>query len=762
MPDSKNQKPTYADEFASEIIQAIEQGAAPWQKEWKPGELSLQANPVSETTFTGANQIRLAMRGYNDSRWMTYRQAQEQGYQVKRGEKSTRINFYSPYRLVNKLDENKQPVLGPDGNPEKERVNKPYCKYYSVFNGSQIEGIEPLPERAPDWNPIERAEKILLNSGAKIVHTQRDRAMYTPSTDTISLPVKSQFPTAEAYYATVIHELAHWTARNGRVDRETGPKGTPDYAKEELRAEIASWMVNTSLGLGHDPSNHKAYLADWAKALKNDPKEIFRAANQATKIKEFIMGLENEKHIEKTPQEIKAQGKLEAGQEIMRLANVMEALNEGENTGLGKNLAHAHEQLRTLKEQYKLKYKEEWSYEKTEQELQGRLEIEVEKEHKAKEAKPASEKTYLAVPFREKEKARLLGAQWDRQTKTWFAPVGVDLSNGLDKWLPGKSRPAAALSPQEEFAQALKEAGLDLQGKPPEMDGNWHRAPLLDANQGKKDGAYKGFLNQAIPAGIITNHKAGYKANWKYTGHELSAEEKAAIKAQAAKRKQEYAKKQAAAYKAASKRAFGIFENARPASQDHPYLINKQVPNHALKIDQYGNLLVPAYDTSGHLQTFQRINPEGEKKFLKGGKKVGSFYAIGKIKNNSPLFLAEGYSTAASIHQATRLPCIVCFNASNLKPVAEALHKKYPDLEIIICADNDHGLEKTLGNVGIKKAIEAAKAVNGKVIIPEFTQEQKAKGLTDFNDLANAAGKQAVKKQLQAGLGHEKDQGMEL
>ncbi len=351
------------------------------------------------------------------------------------------------------------------------------------------------------------------------------------------------------------------------------------------------------------------------------------------------------------------------------------------------------------------------------------------------------------MPFHEKTKAKALGAQWDRQAKTWFAPVGVDLSNGLDKWLPGKSRPA--LSPQEEFGQAIQEAGLDLQGKPPEMDGNWHRAPLIDANQGKKDGAYIGYLNQAIPAGIITNFKTGEKANWKYTGHELSQEEKAAIKANVAQRKAEQDKERAARQKAASKRAFGIFENAQPASQEHPYLVNKQVQNHGLKQDKYGYLLVPAYNTSGHLQTLQIISHDGGKIFLPGGKKSGAFHTIGSEKdipyydyNEVPFLLAEGY---ASIHEATRLPCIVCFDAGNLKPVAEALHKRFPNLEIVICADNDHAAQS---NVGIEKAQAAAQAVGGTVIIPDFTQEQKAQGLTDFNDLANAAGKQAVKKQL--------------
>ncbi len=682
--------PRFTEEFAEAIVDAIENGRAPWQKVWVPGEILQPLNPHSGTKYRGANVIQLVMSGYNDPRWMTFKHAQEAGYKVQRGSKSTKISFFSTHQMQDVLDEEGRPVLGSDGKPEKEAVHRPFLRVASVFNGTQLDGIEPYVPEPPAWNPVERAETLLTNSGASIRHSQRDRAFYSSSHDRIELPAKSQFPSAEAYYSTAIHELAHWTAKEGRVERKTGAKGTEEYAREELRAEIASWMINTELGLGHNPENHVNYTAGWAKAIKDDPKEIFRAASDAERIKEFIMGLE---HVQERTQQ-----------------NVLQ------------------------KEDKRLP---ERSQDKAESIV------------------------WLSVPFREKEAAKKHGAKWDKEKRSWYAPTGTDLTQ-LDRWVPKQAaRPAMPVPPQEEFAQALKEAGLDLRGQPPEMDGKLHRVPLLDGNQGKKDGAYVGYLN-GRPAGFIENHKTGEKTNWKYTGHELSTEEKAHLKAAAAARKAAKDTEQERGYARAAHQAGYIWDKT-VAVQNHSYLEKKGIQAHGVRITDRGDLAVPARDLTGNIHTLQFISPDGSKRFLSGGRKSGHFHIIGKPDRKDPLLLAEGYATAASIHQATRFPCIVCFDASNLQPVAKALRAQYPDKEIVICADNDHTRED---NVGLEKARKAAEAVGGHVIEPKLRGDEKAKGLTDFNDLAMSRGARGFKQQFTAALdkvlGRETGQGREL
>ncbi len=174
------------------------------------------------------------------------------------------------------------------------KLERPRVFFASVFNAEQIDGM-PAQNRGEkhDWNPVERAEKILEASGANINIKGQDRAFYRPSTDSIHLPEKDQFPTPDNFYATALHELGHWTGHNSRLDRDLiHPFGSEGYAKEELRAEISSMMMGEEIGIGHDPEQHAAYVGSWIKVLKEDHMEIFRAASDAEKIQGYILGLE--------------------------------------------------------------------------------------------------------------------------------------------------------------------------------------------------------------------------------------------------------------------------------------------------------------------------------------------------------------------------------------------------------------------------------------------------------------------------------------
>ncbi len=144
----------------------------------------------------------------------------------------------------------------------------------------------------PPWDPNEKAEAILQNSGAVIKHNQRNRAFYSLGTDEICLPPKDHFMGQDTYYATALHELGHWTGHASRLAREFGPFGSEVYAREELRAEIASWMLGQDLGIGHDPSQHLAYVGSWIKALEKDPFEIIRACRDAERIKHYVIAME--------------------------------------------------------------------------------------------------------------------------------------------------------------------------------------------------------------------------------------------------------------------------------------------------------------------------------------------------------------------------------------------------------------------------------------------------------------------------------------
>lgn len=306
----KTKKP-FHETVAEKLIEQLEQGTAPWQRPWNPDEAGgfLPYNPVTGNRYKGINTLHLLSEDRNDNRWMTYKQAGELGGQVRKGEKGTGVQYWKFTDEQTKRDDNGNPVLDGEGNPVKVvvKLERPRVFFATVFNAEQIDGLPPLEKKEVTWDPIERAENILAASGADINHNGGSRAFYRPSTDSIHLPEKGQFPTAENYYATALHELGHWTGHEDRLNRDIAhPFGSEAYAKEELRAEIASMILGEELGIGHDPGQHAAYVGSWIKALRDDPMEIFRAASDAEKIQNFVLAFEQVQVQERNQQETQA------------------------------------------------------------------------------------------------------------------------------------------------------------------------------------------------------------------------------------------------------------------------------------------------------------------------------------------------------------------------------------------------------------------------------------------------------------------------
>lgn len=685
------QRKPFHQEFAEQIIDDLKKGTAPWQKPWKAGEFQPPFNPISGTVYSGVNFVSLAREGMDDPRFVTFNQANAEGWRIKKGSKSRPVVFWQFTKEEAVLDDNGKPILDDEGKPQKEefRLERPILRFASVFHATQVEGIPEWKGRDVSWNPHERSEAILEGSGASITHDQRDRAFFSYTWDQIKLPPKDKFEDQNKYYATALHELGHWTGHEKRWngnERTFGPKGTQEYAREELNAEIASWMVCMEVGLEYDRGQHLSYVGSWIQALEKDPYEIMRACQTAERIKGAMLGFE-------------------------------------------KGIKMEDQKEESIKHE---KAKEKREYERT-------------------PPQPAKDKTYLAVPFSQKNAAKRLGAKWDGKKKSWYAPEGADMS-GLNQWLPKsnlqESKPQMA--PEQEFAQALREAGLIVDGLPI-MDGKLHRVQVEGGRTNAKDGAYTGYLD-GRPAGFIENHKTGLRTNWKANGHKLSQEAMAEIKANAAMRQEARELERKEEQDRAAKRAYAKWRNAKGwAPDDQQYLKKKGVMSHGTKIDMHGSLLIPGRDSSGRIQTMQTITPEG-KLFEAGAKKQGAFHLISHYSGTNPkqpLLIAEGYATAASIHEATHKPVAVAFDAGNLEPVAQELKKVFPDAPFIFVADDDHAQKN---NPGITKAHAAARAVDGAVIEPKLTEAEKAKGLTDYNDIHQERGLDALKVELNVGI----------
>ena len=207
---NRAEKRDHRREVTDSIIKMLEDGVAPWQKPWEGSAMPF--NPTTERPYRGGNALHLLATGmgreYADPRWMTYKQAAEQGWQVRGGERGTHIEFWEVKERSNEKD------AGPDLNggesPAKENGQRLIHRVYTVFNAKQIDGIpEYRPKQRTPFEAVQAGERILANSGARIEHDQRDDAFYNRRSDSIHLPPKDAFKDAPGYYGTALHELAH-------------------------------------------------------------------------------------------------------------------------------------------------------------------------------------------------------------------------------------------------------------------------------------------------------------------------------------------------------------------------------------------------------------------------------------------------------------------------------------------------------------------------------------------------------------------------
>lgn len=311
MPTKKNtQHPfnDYVKQVVELFVQELKKGTAPWQKSWSiQGVESLRPHSaVTGKNYRGFNSVFLNLvqnlYGYEDSRWLTFRQAQELGGHVKKGEKGTQCIFW---KIIEDDDEGELASQEKKGLEPSRRIIP--CPF-TVFNVEQCEGLrlKKIVVQEHTWKPVEAAERLLKGSKAKIEELPQPEAYYSVAQDKIVLPARGQFNRAEDFYDVCLHELGHWTGHKSRLNRDMGGSfGSISYAKEELRAEIASFMLSSSLGISHDVKSHASYVDNWIQILQKDPKELFRACSDAEKIKDYLFNLDKSLGLSEPQTEVK-------------------------------------------------------------------------------------------------------------------------------------------------------------------------------------------------------------------------------------------------------------------------------------------------------------------------------------------------------------------------------------------------------------------------------------------------------------------------
>ncbi len=278
------------------IVAELEKGVRPWMKPWSAEHAAGRiTRPLRHngTPYNGINVVMLwsaaAAQGFAAPIWMTFRQAQELGAHVRKGEKGNLVVFASKITRT-ETDE---------GTGAEQERDIPFLKGYTVFNVEQIEGL-PAHFHAmaePQLDPVQRiaqADGFFAATGADIRHGG-DRAFYSVTDDRVQMPPFEVFRDAESYYATLAHECTHWTRHPSRLAREFGRKrwGDEGYAMEELVAELGSAFLCADLGLALEPRpDHAAYIESWLKVLKNDKRAVISAASYAQRAVDHLASLQ--------------------------------------------------------------------------------------------------------------------------------------------------------------------------------------------------------------------------------------------------------------------------------------------------------------------------------------------------------------------------------------------------------------------------------------------------------------------------------------
>jgi putative DNA primase/helicase len=732
-------KKAFHEQVAEKLIEQLRQGTAPWQRPWEAGEAAslLPINPTTGKRYRGINAIQLLSQGRVDRRWLTYKQAAAAGAQVRKGEHGTAIQYWKFSEEQTRTDESGKPVLDAQGQPVKAevRLERPRVFFATVFNAEQIDGLPAMQRREQTWDAVERAEAILQASRAVIQHGGQNRAFYRLRTDSIHLPDKGQFPSADNYYAIALHELGHWTGHPSRLDRDLAhPFGSEGYAKEELRAEIASMILGDELGIGHDPGQHAAYVGTWINVLRDDPLEIFRAAADAEKIHGYVLALEQQQVQEQTSQQAQTQDSaqnqgsaenhdntenqeaamksftqtpvlasaalnstdgeaavadprldpINPHEQAARLARIEEERVRRDPNSTDEDIAAAREARKSADVAALLNDKD----------LQRQI-AEHEREQQTTQAGQVdqasqSSKIWIDVPYPQKDEAKALGARWDRQEQSWYVPAGVDPAP-FARWTPAaapqarpKQSPATpprqylavpygervaakaagavwdkaakswyagpkadlaklkrwkpenvptqqgpAMTPRDEFAEALRSIGCVVSGDHPIMDGQKHRISVEGEKHSEKSGSgfYVGHLD-GHPAGYMKNNKIGIDLKWKSKGYTFEPEQKARMLAEAAEKLQARTAEQERLHEQTAQRVARQMAKLLPVIEPTAYMNAKGIePQPGVFTDREGQkTYIPATDVDGKQWTMQYIREDGSKRFAKNSRKEVCFH----------------------------------------------------------------------------------------------------------------------------------------
>jgi antirestriction protein ArdC len=285
-----------SEQIANKMIADLKTGNSIFHRPNINQNSAMPFNLESGNKYNGPSALVLLMQRRDDPRWATSNQANRNHTAVQKGATGTLINFPSIYAIQKVFDERGEPVLKENGNQRTERVKleNPQIVEAWLFNGEQMRKMAKWEKEPQQLSPADRAQQVLDNSKANLVHGGDDR-VYEPKSDVIVLPEKEAFETPEKYYAEAVYQMTKWAAAPERLNRpQEAGAGTGTSLKEELRSNLAALFVSKELNLPYELGDRVGYVASFTALLKEDPAELFKAATDAQTIADYVMDFEHQ------------------------------------------------------------------------------------------------------------------------------------------------------------------------------------------------------------------------------------------------------------------------------------------------------------------------------------------------------------------------------------------------------------------------------------------------------------------------------------
>ena len=673
---------------------------------------------VTGRPFRGGNALNLSLRGYDDPRWLTFRQARDLGCHVRKGERATRIVQWNT------------------------KASPSQAFYANVFNASQIDGIPPLPE-FPQEKPLQRASELCRASKATFNMSDNNTCVrFYPERDVISMPTRSQYTSDAQCLGDALRGLAVRAsyALGNSEDLKAGV-GTKARAREDLREEIAVSLVAETLGLPYMPGLSETRVRGWINLLKEDQYELYRVSADAEKLASHLLSYDQ---------------KLELT-EKQRHMLVLEQDKVSDNEFVAET-SDATQKSQTDIDQHETdENNRDVAGQSSEEHMKvDNLSQSVYTNDKENNISSSDEnrREYITVPFEEKEEAKRLGAHWDTDRRSWYITSDADAS-AFAKWR-GKKPEHVKLSPEEEFAGIMRAVGCVL-SEPPVMDGKPHRIETEGDHNGKQSGFYVGFLD-GRPNGYVCNNRTGESKKWICRGSlNLSPSDRAGFERKCAERRRENARELKIQQEKTAERVAADFRQLPYLRVKTGYLERKGIGLHRDVFAAFDGtaMVVPLQDASGKIWNRQVIRDDGQKRFAKGSRKEGCFHIIDgggiqRLHSADCVLICEGYATAASLAECTGKVVVAALDSGNLPKVARELRRSMPEQAFVICGDDDRALcERSGKNPGREHAEEAARDIDCPCVFPVFENPEENPKLTDFNDMMLACGRKELHIYLQ-------------